>query len=85
MDFNMQRLPARIDITNRAYDKDNQEDGFVLTSARIVNAKPGSYLIPAATTAPLMTRNLAEVTTRQRSWHTAGMAKTVRRPTVQRM
>lgn len=61
MDFNMQRLPARIDITNRAYDKDNQEDGFVLTSARIVNAKPGSYLIPAATTAPLMTRNLAEV------------------------
>ena len=61
MDFNMQRLPARIDITNRAYDKDNQEDGFVLTSARIVNAKPGSYLIPAVTTAPLMTRNLAEV------------------------
>lgn len=61
MDFNMQRLPARIDITNRAYDKDKQEDGFVLTSARIVNAKPGSYLIPAVTTAPLMTRNLAEV------------------------
>lgn len=61
MAFDMQRLPARIDITNRAYDKDNQEDGFVLTSARIVNAKPGSYLIPAATAAPLMTRNLAEV------------------------
>lgn len=61
MDFNMQRLPARIDITNRAYDKDNQEKGFVLTSARIVNAKPGSYLIPVATTAPLMTRSLTEM------------------------
>lgn len=61
MTFNMQRLAARIDITNCAYNKDNQENGFVLTSARIVNAKPGSYLIPAATTAPLMTRNMAEV------------------------
>lgn len=61
MAFNMQRLPARIDITNRAYDKDNQENGFVLTSARIVNARPGSYLIPAATVAPLMTRSLTEV------------------------
>lgn len=60
MGFNMQRLPARIDITNRAYGNDPAK-GFVLTSARIVNAKPGSFLIPAATTAPLMTRNQAEV------------------------
>ena len=30
MAFSMQRLPARIDITNRAYDKDHQENGFVL-------------------------------------------------------
>ena len=60
MAFDMQRLPARIDITNRAY-KTEENAGFVLTSARIVNAKPGSFLIPAATTAPLMTRDLEVV------------------------
>lgn len=61
MAFTMQRLAARIDITNRAFDQDFPEKGFVLTSAHIVNAKPGSYLIPAATTATLLTRNFAEV------------------------
>lgn len=61
MAFTMQRLAARIDITNRAFDQDFPEKGFVLTSAHIVNAKPGSYLIPAATTASLLTRNFAEV------------------------
>lgn len=61
MTFTMQRLAARIDITNRAFDTENPEKGFVLTSANIVNAKPGSFLIPAATTASLLTRNFAEV------------------------
>ena len=61
MAFTMQRLAARIDIMNRAFDQDFLEKGFVLTSVHIVNAKPGSYLIPAATTASLLTRNFAEV------------------------
>lgn len=33
MAFTMQRLAARIDITNRAFDQDFPEKGFVLTSA----------------------------------------------------
>lgn len=45
--FQMQRLAARIDISNRAYNKDEKEKGFVLESARVINAKRQSYVIPA--------------------------------------
>ena len=62
MSFRMQRLAARIDITNRAYKKEKPEEGFVLESARIVNAKRQSYVIPATAepwTAPCLTTDYA--------------------------
>lgn len=46
MDFRMQRLAARIDISNRAYNKEEAK-GFVFEAARVVNAKRQSYVIPA--------------------------------------
>lgn len=62
--FDMQRVVARFDITNRAYNAAKEEDGFVLQSARIVNAKHTSFLIPAITepfTAPGLTTDFAPV------------------------
>ena len=56
------RLAARIDITNRAYKKEKPEEGFVLESARIVNAKRQSYVIPATAepwTVPCLTTDYA--------------------------
>lgn len=44
VDFAMERLVARIDITNKAYGTDG--NAFVLTGARILQAKPASYLVP---------------------------------------
>lgn len=58
MSFQMQRLAARIDITNRAFNKEKPEEGFVLEAARVVNAKRQSYVIPATAepwTAPCLT------------------------------
>lgn len=42
--FAMERLVARIDITNKAYGTGT--NAFVLTGARILQAKPASYLVP---------------------------------------
>ncbi|MBC5643999.1 hypothetical protein H8S77_14030 [Parabacteroides sp. BX2] len=42
--FAMERLVARIDITNKAYGTDR--NAFVLTGARILQAKPASYVTP---------------------------------------
>lgn len=42
--FAMERLVARIDITNKAYG--TGANSFVLTGARILQAKPASYLVP---------------------------------------
>lgn len=42
--FAMERLVARIDITNKAYGTDNH--AFKLTKARILQAKPASYITP---------------------------------------
>lgn len=42
--FAMERLVARIDITNKAYGMGT--NSFVLTGARILQAKPASYLVP---------------------------------------
>lgn len=42
--FAMERLVARIDITNKAYG--TGANSFVLTGARILQAKPASYLLP---------------------------------------
>lgn len=44
VDFAMERLVARIDITNKAYGTDG--NAFVLTGARILQAKPASYFVP---------------------------------------
>ncbi len=58
MSFRMQRLAARIDITNRAFNKEKPQEGFVLEAARVVNAKRQSYVIPATSepwTAPCLT------------------------------
>ena len=58
MSFQMQRLAARIDITNRAFNKEKPEEGFVLEAARVINAKRQSYVIPAIDepwTAPCLT------------------------------
>lgn len=62
MSFQMQRLAARIDITNRAFNKAKPEEGFVLEAARVVNAKRQSYVIPATAepwTAPCLTTDYA--------------------------
>ena len=42
--FAMERLVARIDITNKAYG--TGRNAFVLTGARILQAKPASYVTP---------------------------------------
>lgn len=42
--FAMERLVARIDITNKAYGTGN--NAFKLTKARILQAKPASYITP---------------------------------------
>lgn len=42
--FAMERLVARIDITNKAYGTDNH--AFKLKKARILQAKPASYITP---------------------------------------
>lgn len=42
--FAMERLVARIDITNKAFV--NGSNSFVLTGARILQAKPASYITP---------------------------------------
>lgn len=42
--FTMERLVARIDITNKAYG--TGKNAFKLTKARILQAKPASYIMP---------------------------------------
>ena len=44
--FELERLVSRIDIHNNAYNADDQNSGFVLTSARLIRPKTRSYLIP---------------------------------------
>lgn len=54
LSFSLQRLVARIDITNEAYEPgttpDNAatspENSFFLTSARLLHAQPAAYLVP---------------------------------------
>ena len=65
VDFHMQRLAARIDISNAAYDEADAARGFVLQSARVVNGKHTSYVIPALAapwTQPDLTMDFAAVT-----------------------
>nr|WP_129734767.1 FISUMP domain-containing protein [Parabacteroides goldsteinii] len=54
LSFSLQRLVARIDITNEAYEPGttpanaaaNPENSFFLTSARLLHAQPAAYLVP---------------------------------------
>lgn len=54
LSFSLQRLVARIDITNEAYEPGttpanaaaNPENSFFLTSARLLRAQPAAYLVP---------------------------------------
>ena len=48
-DFDMDRLVARIDIHNNAYNQTTPGNGFVLTSARLICPKTASYLLPGIT------------------------------------
>ncbi|RHJ91443.1 hypothetical protein DW095_10705 [Bacteroides sp. AM07-16] len=62
--FKMERLAARIDISNAAYSEDEAK-GFVLQSARIINGKHTSYAIPSLTepwTHPGLTKNFDAIT-----------------------
>lgn len=47
--FELQRLVSRIDIHNNAFVEADQNQGFVLTSARLVRSKVKSYLLPENT------------------------------------
>lgn len=48
--LSLERLTARIDITNEAYvagmETDDTKNGFMLTSVRILHARPQSYIVP---------------------------------------
>lgn len=44
-ELSLERLTARIDVTNEAYEAD-PDKGFQLTSVRILHARPQSYIVP---------------------------------------
>ena len=49
-DLTIERLTARIDITNEAYVQgmtdDDPKGGFLLKGVRILHARPESYIVP---------------------------------------